>query len=432
MSRASIKFNFNLWSRAILISALLLSALLSFGQGTEYGIVRPASDRLHSRQQKVTQEQWLSLIQWHLSKMPELQQIWSGRRTMQVKGQISSSQDFYIGGGLLRGLIFWLEDQLEEQTFEKIKNIQSPRISDLILAEADKDIFIKGIDPFLLSHEIDVTGWDLIRDQDLSESLKAGGSGIEKVGVNPEIIYDPLGALEKYYLGSLVYLNSSDADFVELRKRDENHSSGGFHGNSKIALVLRHLRFIVLFSDVALTNEEKQELKKVVQLEIPSLSTHNYWIEQTLRKLELELQKKWQDAAKEKLLSLLDEMDLLLPLAIYGYKTYDKVKLFDLPMFHDYLRHEHYELAINVKGHSYSEQVVERATEVALSASVSTLEYMQALSPIIKQPKEKFRRTFEQIIERHSSDHHSFPVNEEEIKSLKQKLKPSCGGQLTV
>jgi len=241
-----------------LVAALF--ALTAFASSLE----RPMSDSGKRWREQVSYTEFVHLIQTKVQEMPELEP-W--REYLKKKrfnsdpdlarfGDVLPNQVYFAGGGL-RGLIVWLTKELQSNSYDEVlKNSRVPAIKELILTGSDRDIFLN----LPISEESLPAGliknWDVLSGGFLSDSAKAGGSDIEKIGIgvlNP-VIYDPKKALLRYFRDAHIdFSDAPEEDFWWFRGESENVE---IKGNSKIALVLRHLRFLVLFSDTKVTAQD--------------------------------------------------------------------------------------------------------------------------------------------------------------------------------
>lgn len=272
-----------------------------------------------NRQSKVTYEQWTYLLRLKVSEIQDLQSLWETASKDLVIERI------YFGGGALRSLLHWLDEQLMNYSFEEVKKLPAPAISDLVLPNADRDIFLRknmGKEEFLELFP-DYANWDVLNPGFLRESVDCGGSAIEKVGVNPYEIYDPFNAIRDFYQGIISYIDVPDDQFKPYRGLGKNVAL-----NSKIALLIRHLRFNVLFGRTALTNKEREGFRQIVNHEGPLLKVNNYWVKKSLKKLEQEISA--QRYKIDILKNLLEETGVMKILISLGYDLNYDVSLMSL------------------------------------------------------------------------------------------------------
>jgi hypothetical protein len=286
------------------VFGVLLFTLLSFS--TAFADLARSGAQGTGWRKNVTYEEFEWVLRSKVWQIPDLQNLWQYTATyphMQTKT--------FFGGGALRGLIEWTAHELEHRSAEAVIKLPAPSIDQLIIKGADRDIFLTKDarkEWLPVSYQ---NNWDILAQDFLTNSLLAGGSEIEKIGVAPNAIHDPNSALRKYYNGRIDFIDSPESFFQQYRS---NNSSTGLRGNSKTALLLRHLRFLVQFDDVEITAEDIALFKKVVESETDLLERDNYWIKKSLGKLETQAQK-----SKRPILPLLAEIGLDRLLEKYGY-----------------------------------------------------------------------------------------------------------------
>jgi len=307
--------------RVIQLTTFLVGAFLSFAALA--GLERPISEGGQRWRNQVSYSQFVELIQTKVQEMPELnpwrsylgsEQIQRNQQALPQLEMSQLAQEIYFAGGALRGLIHWLTKELESKPYEEVlRNSKAPSLNSLILSGSDRDIFInlslseEQLPENLRQH------WDVLNGEFLRESLRAGGSNIEKIGVRVtgRGIYDPRGALRDYYKGKIGFFDAAEDDFADFRSYSKD---GGLNGNSKIALLLRHLRFLVQFSDAAITKTEIEKYKRIVFEEAQHVSSDNYWIDKALDKFERQCLRSGVDAKE-----ILNEIGLLYVLGQQGY-----------------------------------------------------------------------------------------------------------------
>lgn len=289
---------------AIAISLLSLSAFAA-------SLVHDMPPEAAKWRSEVSQEEFEALVRDKVLGISEMRGLWS-----KLEQSPEMRENTYLAGGAVRGLLDWLDLQLSEYSYSDVKKMKSPAFDDLIQEGADKDIFLTGkmkneLLPYYFQRHY---GWDVLEDGSfLSDSRAAGGSTIEKIGVNPYKIFDPFGAIADFHAGKLTFNNAYESVFQRYR----GHSTS-LRGNSKTALVLRHLRFLVMFGGLEVTQKEIASLRRIVQKEFGdnAITAGNYWIQKSLKKFASDCHAADLDYA-----AVLSQTGLLEPLAKLKYVT---------------------------------------------------------------------------------------------------------------
>ncbi len=231
------------------------------------------------------------LIKVKMGEIEDLKLLWEWRDSN--KGSWSSTQDIYIGGGILRGLLKWIHLSLQEGTFESVMETTPPNLNELINTESDKDLFIFGLSPSLFrdgnrGNNVSTAGniglWDLLEQGFSGSSLQSGGATIEKSGVNPDFIYDPSHGITDFINGILSYVDVPETKFKRGRRRWFFRGGGDVvKNNLKTILFLRFLRFQYELPFLKISPVTKEEL--IASLAQERIPENNGFVVKALKKL---------------------------------------------------------------------------------------------------------------------------------------------------
>lgn len=292
---------------SLFIAILTMAAALTAVASPYSDLVREVPGPARQWRSEISREQYTHLLRQKVAEIPELQQLWQAVRYADPGGE-----QVYFAGGALRGIMKWLEGELQSQDFKAVFKLKPPPFDTLIQAGADRDLMVlKESSAYTVFAPYN--SWDVLQPKFLQASRLAGGSDIEKLGVKPDAIYDPYDSIGEYLQGRLSFTNVPEAQFASFRS-----NTSILTNNSKSALVLRHLRFLVMFRDVAVTESDLSLLRQIVQsdrLASPSRA-EDYWITKALKKFGKECDQAGVDYAH-----WLSAVGLLEPLANLGYRT---------------------------------------------------------------------------------------------------------------
>ena len=228
----------------------------------------------------MTFTEWQTLVKEGVARVPELKPLWKTREENPNRTEL---HDVYLGGGIFRGLVHWYHQQLQNHTVEQVRHMSVPGITTLLIQkDADFDLYApKSLEGFLtkLLAPPGCDCWDILPVEFAAASARAGGTTLEKTRVNPEEIVDPLGGLEDYYHGKLVFKLATDEDMQATAETLKD--------NSRTALALRFIRFTNDLPELTPTPESLNAVHKSPELDerLHPLSPRNYWISKALGKL---------------------------------------------------------------------------------------------------------------------------------------------------
>jgi hypothetical protein len=251
----------------------------------------------------VTYEQFEQLLKEKTAQIPELQELWSWRA--------SSNEPVYLGGGILRGLLKWLEIKLRHSSFEQVRQTTVPTVQELLIQKnADMDLYHDRYGKAWFQNHMPQYGdWDILTKDFREQSIEAGGPAIEKIRVSPDQVEDPLGGLRAFYEGKLPYVDVPEKVFKKFRGE-----RGTLNSNMKSALVLRELRFANEMPSVEIDEDTSRRLHAAVDSELTRIQPRNYWIQKTLKKFHASTGDDIQ-----KTLQILRNYGLLKTLAVNAY-----------------------------------------------------------------------------------------------------------------
>ncbi|MGE4233241.1 MAG: hypothetical protein AB7F43_07935 [Bacteriovoracia bacterium] len=203
--------------RFFLVLVLIFNCSLSFAS-------RPLKDILSF-------EDFTSLLKHNANRVPGLTTLWR-----QDQNGVDISR-VYWGGGTFRGYLRWHFLQLQNHSIDDVKGMPIPSAQQLQLS-GGKDFDIFG--PRDLYKKIKrrlraFSNLDYIDLQTHGQFAKLGGTTLEKSGINPFGILDPLDGIRHYYEGRIVF-SPSDAKIWKSRWVLQNDYS-------KTAEALRYIRF---------------------------------------------------------------------------------------------------------------------------------------------------------------------------------------------
>lgn len=229
-----LKINTVLFTLLFLISGLVWST----------PVIRPPSE-------KITFEQYQFLLRQVVSQTPELAELWTWTHKHQLQG-------YYLGGGILRGLLKWLNTEIQNYSYDEILKHKVPGIHELLIVKsADKDLYIpdNGYDP--LRAWKPYADWDLLKNDFYQNTIRNKGSTLDKVAVNPGYhgnsgINDPLNALRALYHGQLTFVLPDDISQIPVV----------VSGDTRLGLAMRFLRFMNDLKEVAEPTPESMALVK--------------------------------------------------------------------------------------------------------------------------------------------------------------------------
>jgi len=193
----------------------------------------------------------------------------------------------HLGGGRLRGLLLWIDQEFTAgRSVAEVRAKRPPSLENLAqFGGTDKDLFPANDQVANMLQRAGLTqGWDVLDPAFRRASLDAGGSGIEKLMVSPYSIVDPLHSLHAFHSDKINYHDTLETTFSRYRQAPGAHN-GGLGSNSKLALILRHIRFHrMLLGD--LPDYENRRLARIAQEEAHNFtSSDNYWVQKALNKL---------------------------------------------------------------------------------------------------------------------------------------------------
>lgn len=185
--------------------------------------VRPLSEIL-------PYDRFIQLLQHTVRQIPDLDPLWSWQETTDTAG----ADEVYLQGGVLRGVLIWLHEQLQTKSPEEIESMPLASTEDLLTQLADRDLLSLALTEEQLEAEVpyvDEENYEVRSPLDQRNAVLMGGTTLEKAGVSPVSIIDPLDGLEHFWKGQLVYATG------EWR-------SAPTQGYSLLDGALRHLRFV--------------------------------------------------------------------------------------------------------------------------------------------------------------------------------------------
>ncbi|WP_413557105.1 hypothetical protein [Bdellovibrio sp. HCB209] len=261
---------------AFLIVLLSLFSQQVFAQ--EHTILREVPAASRAWREQVTESDFRELLALKSKELPEMSQLWEHlEKNPEARGQV------FLAGGILRGLMNWLDLELQKHPLSEVRKIPPPRIHSLIIEGADKDIFILGdLKKETLPHTYSYW-WDVLEREILQEVVKTGGAKLDKMGVNPYGVSDPVNALQDFLKGRIEFVNVNEALFAKFRGESEK-----IVHNTKMALVLRHLRFLIAMEGVEIKASDLKSLSVVLKDEEALLKDRvgsRHFIEKALQKL---------------------------------------------------------------------------------------------------------------------------------------------------
>ncbi len=318
----------------------------------------------------ITAQEFEDLLRQKVAEISILKELWEDLHSNPAK-----RKSVFLGGGAVRGLIQWLELQLQESNINVVRRTPPPAFDKLIMEGADRDLFLFGaINQDLLPENYRrENGWDVLDSAFLEASLRAGGSNIEKLGINPFFVYDPTGTIQDYHRGELRYTIVPEDQFKPFRN--------SWGGHSQFTQIMRHVRFLLMFvTSTRISTHQIESLRQTLESETESARSNSHNIKKALRKLELQSQ-----ASNIELWPLLASLGLERHLLKRGYLNwaYVKNRLGNGPEINFEFLRELYKIN--------SGYLIE-AIEESLPKARSSLEFAQVLfagaqdpDPILKQ-----------------------------------------------
>lgn len=198
---------------------------------------------------KITIEQYRFALKNAVRLVPELADLWIWTHKHELK-------DFYLGGGILRGLVRWLHIQLQNHPYDSVIQMKPPSIFELLIVkEADKDLYIPATQYDVIKGWKTYSDWDLIKDDFYQNTIRNQGSTLDKLSVSPgyyDDIRDPLEAIDMLYHGKIEFKLPTD-----ISKIPEVVT-----GDTRLGLAMRFLRFMNDMKDVVTPTEQSMILVK--------------------------------------------------------------------------------------------------------------------------------------------------------------------------
>jgi len=401
-------------SRATRFASFVLILLVSLSAQTSVLQDHTQTQRTNWRN-RVSYDEFTYLLQTKVSQMSELQELWA----YQMERPELLSKTFFAGGAL-RSLIKWTTLQLETRSFAEVYKLQPPTVDQLILEGADRDIFLISKDketaiPKSYLEKIDkAEKWDVLDQGFLRDSQLAGGSGIEKIGVNPKHIHDPYGALKDYYQRKMPFHNAKEEVFSQFRP---SPNPTRLQGNSKIALVMRHLRFVIQFGDVDVSREEILALTEIVKAEAGFVKKKNYWILKSLEKLDKQCRKSGVDMQ-----ALLGEFAIDQTLAPHEYKLGEKT-LKDV-FAENLLKQKKFDFE-RINAYKNQSEVIKSTVDLVvalISRAKTPTEFMRLLEPGFSNFSKDYKLALERIWLENLDVFFAMNPSVEEIEAAKQSF----------
>lgn len=164
----------------------------------------------------LTYQRFKSLVMHQVGEIPELKSLWNAQKTNGFKVE--------FGGGRFRILLKWIYTELQSHTYQEVWNMAPPSIEKLVSFDGtDYDLTA----PKFAIHQIraipEFSKWDLIDYSYVQESIRAGGSTLDKVRASPSQIVDPDGGLHQYWEGRLVYKVVPESVFLQTSLARDGH-----------------------------------------------------------------------------------------------------------------------------------------------------------------------------------------------------------------
>lgn len=218
--------------------------------------------------------EFVALIQYNLARVPELEPLW------RMKG----SEEFYLGGGVLRGFLRWHYLRLQSHTPNELRSAPMPGIA-AFQSRGGTDLDLFGPASKAKAAKRALSGnlpeLDIIDFSTYLELVKIGGPTIEKIAMGPTSIRDPLDGLRHYYEGRAVFHWAPEPEFQKSRWILENDYS-------KTGEALRYIRFTHFnLPELAPDPESVRLIRRIASLEREFLNDEARlsWVEICLEKL---------------------------------------------------------------------------------------------------------------------------------------------------
>ncbi len=254
-----------------------------------------------------------SIVKNIVSRIPELQPVWELNKSKKGK------QQYYICGGVLRGVLNWINIQLKSSSKDEVTKLKVPSLLDLLIVkktdidlvvpnDTDKTQFTKS----LPSHQI---SWDLLSYKRFEEMHESGSSSIENVMVNPNSIIEPTKGLLLFYQNRLELQMPTYSEFYK-------HPFIEYSTWSATVKILRYLRLKNDLPYLQTTESDKLYLKNFTKKEILFLNQFpgsKSWFQKALYKLYLSN----KGNLKKTLLQLRDSF--ILPILIGANIKFEKL-----------------------------------------------------------------------------------------------------------
>ncbi len=188
---------------------------------------------------------------------------------------------------------------IAQDAVARVPDLEVPDSETLLRQPADRDVLALGGLAKLATEQVETLGdgWECLAPLDQRNNVSLGGPTIEKVGVGPRGIEDPLGGLEHFWRGELVF------------HHDGSERSSVQHGYSVLAEALRFLRFANELPGLEVDDASWARLAKIGPREMGNLgrgAQGKYLIEKPLAKMAHAV-----GDDTRKVLGLLREHDLL-------------------------------------------------------------------------------------------------------------------------
>lgn len=243
----------NVFARSLLGAATFI---LIFGFVSEAlaASVPPPSD-------KITFEDYRDLIKLKVSEVPDLKALWDWKKENDLK-------HFYFGGGAFRGLVLWIHTQLATHTLDEVRNIKPPNVDGLLIQkDSDRDIYAPDNYKDRILKWQPYQNWDVLNESFYQNTIKNGGSTLDKIRANPNWVEDPLSGLDDLYHGK-IDIKTDTAPFTDLK-------GSPIVGDSWLGLGLRYLRFTQDLKTIVDPSPDSLERIKTLAVEKANLIPQN-------------------------------------------------------------------------------------------------------------------------------------------------------------
>lgn len=179
------------------------------------------------------------LLRFYVAENPDLKKVWDYRRE-------SGEKKIFLTGSALRGMLNDIHDQaITGATFRQIKDSCCRRIRFYLPKDGSLDVDIVYPD-HLVDQTWNHTGpvkrtsnaeYDPLATSFHKMSAAFGGASIQNLVVNPDLVYDPDGAMSDAVAGYLTHKTITKKTFEKLK------SESGTTGFTMFGALLRSIRY---------------------------------------------------------------------------------------------------------------------------------------------------------------------------------------------